>query len=74
MGDWLFQVPFRGSFIFLTGATLLFLLATTSLGLLMSTLFKTQVASMLITTVITLIPAFIYSGFFISVPSMGAEA
>lgn len=74
MGDWLFNVPFRGSFIFLTGATVLFLLATTSLGLLMSTLFKTQVASMLLTTVITLIPAFIYSGFFISVNSMGPEA
>jgi ABC-type multidrug transport system permease subunit len=40
----------------------------------MSALFKTQVASMLITTVVTLIPAFIYSGFFISVHSMGPEA
>jgi len=71
---YLFAVPFRGSFVFLTLAAVLYLGVCTSLGLLMSILFKTQVAAMLITTVITLIPAFIYSGFFISVPSMGAEA
>jgi len=72
--DWVFRVPLQGSFLFLTGATFLFVAATTSLGLLMSTLFKTQVAAMLLTTVATLIPAFIYSGFFISVHSMGPEA
>ena len=72
--DWVFRVPFKGSFLFLSLATFIFLAATTSLGLLMSTLFKTQVAAMLITTVATLIPAFIYSGFFISVHSMGPEA
>jgi ABC-2 type transport system permease protein len=45
-----------------------------SLGLLISILLKTQVGAMLLTTVITMIPSFIYSGFFISVPSMGLEA
>ncbi|MBM4288280.1 MAG: ABC transporter permease [Deltaproteobacteria bacterium] len=74
LAHYVYHIPFRGSFLFLTLATLLYVGVTTSLGLLMSILFKTQVAAMLITTVITLIPAFIYSGFFISVPSMGSEA
>ncbi len=74
VADYIFAVPFRGSFIFLSVSAVLYLGVCTSLGLLMSILFKTQVAAMLITTVITLIPAFIYSGFFISVASMGPEA
>jgi ABC-2 type transport system permease protein len=72
--NYLFQVGLRGSFIFLTIAAMVYVGVSTSMGLLMSILFKTQVSAMLITTVITLIPSFIYSGFFISVPSMGPEA
>ncbi|OPX19974.1 MAG: hypothetical protein BZ151_06570 [Desulfobacca sp. 4484_104] len=74
LSDFLFDVPFRGSFLFLTLAATIYLGTSTSLGLLMSILFKTQVAAMLITTVATMIPAFIYSGFFIAVNSMGPEA
>ncbi|MFP3867154.1 MAG: ABC transporter permease [Desulfobacteraceae bacterium] len=74
LADYLFDVPFGGSFLFLTLSAMVYLIASTSLGLLMSILFKTQVAAMLITTVATLIPAFIYSGFFIAVNSMGPEA
>jgi ABC-2 type transport system permease protein len=74
ISQYIYAVPFRGSFFFLTLATFLYVGVTASLGLLISILLKTQVGAMLLTTVITLIPAFIYSGFFISVPSMGAEA
>ena len=74
LAHYLFAIPFRGSFLFLTLAAGLYVGVCTSLGLLMSILLKTQVGAMLLTTVITLIPAFIYSGFFISVPSMGFEA
>jgi ABC-type multidrug transport system permease subunit len=70
----LFHIPFRGSFLFLTLATFLYVGTCTALGLLISVLLKTQVGAMLLTTVITMIPSFIYSGFFISVPSMGIEA
>jgi len=69
-----FAVRLRGSFLFLTAASCLYIGVTTSLGLLISVLLRTQVGSMLLTTVLTLIPAFIYSGFFISVPSMALEA
>ncbi len=74
LAQYIFNIPFRGSFLFLTLATFLYVGVCTSLGLLVSILLKTQVGAMLLTTVITLMPAFIYSGFFISVPSMGLEA
>ncbi len=74
LAQFVFHVPLRGSFFFLTGAACLYVGVTTSLGLLISVLLRTQVGAMLLTTVITLIPAFIYSGFFISVASMGREA
>jgi ABC-2 type transport system permease protein len=70
----LYHIPFRGSFAFLTAATFIYVGVCASLGLLISVLLKTQVGAMLLTTVITMIPSFIYSGFFLSVPSMGAEA
>ncbi len=74
LAHFVFHIPLRGSFAFLTAAAGLYVGVTTSLGLCISVLLKTQVGAMLLTTVITLIPAFIYSGFFISVPSMAAGA
>ncbi len=74
LAHYIFAIPFRGSFLFLTLAVWLYVGACASLGLLISILLKTQVGAMLLTTVITMIPSFIYSGFFISVPSMGVEA
>jgi ABC-2 type transport system permease protein len=74
LAHYVFNIPFRGSFLFLTLAAFLYVGVTASLGLLISILLKTQVGAMLLTTVITMIPSFIYSGFFISVPSMGVEA
>ena len=73
LAEYIFAIPLRGSFFFLTLAACLYTGVCTSLGLLISILLKTQVGAMLLTTVITLIPSFIYSGFFISVPSMGVE-
>jgi ABC-type multidrug transport system permease subunit len=74
LAHYLYHIPFRGSFFFLTAATCLYVGVCASLGLLISILLRTQVGAMLLTTVITMIPSFIYSGFFISVPSMGVEA
>ncbi len=66
LAQYMFDIPFRGSFLFLTLAVWLYVGACASLGLLISILLKTQVGAMLLTTVITMIPSFIYSGFFIS--------
>lgn len=70
----LFGVPFRGSFTFLAVATVVYLLCSVEIGLLVSLLVRTQVAAMLITFVGTLIPAFLYSGFFVPLSSMDVAA
>lgn len=42
VGAYVFDVPMRGSFLLLTGATLLYLMSTLSMGLLISTISATQ--------------------------------
>ena len=42
VGAYVFDVPLRGSFVLLTGATLLYLMSTLSMGLLISTISATQ--------------------------------
>jgi ABC-2 type transport system permease protein/ribosome-dependent ATPase len=59
-----FDVPFRGSLIELAFAVLLYILATASLGLLVSTAVRTQQAAIIITAITALIVAISYSGFF----------
>jgi len=70
---YLFGVPFRGSFVLLTVAALLYLGVSAAWGLLLSILLRTQVAAMLFAMISSVIPAFLYSGFFIAVNSMGAS-
>ncbi|MBU0705528.1 MAG: ABC transporter permease, partial [Chloroflexi bacterium] len=65
-----FRVPFRGNiFIFLLLSTD-FLLATLSIGLLMSVFIKTQQAAQLLAPLVFTIPAFFLSGIFIPLSSM----
>ena len=42
VGAYVFHIPMRGSFVLLTGATLLYLMSTLSVGLLISTVSSTQ--------------------------------
>lgn len=58
-----FKVPMRGSFWLLGALGLLYVVGTVSMGLLISTIVRTQVAAMLLTIVATLMPAFLFSGF-----------
>lgn len=58
----LFKVPFTGSFLTLLLATVLYVTATTSIGLLASTLTNSQVAALAGTAIATLIPAIQFSG------------
>ena len=65
-----FRVPFRGNiFIFLL-LSADFLLATLSIGLLMSVFIKTQQAAQLLAPLVFTIPAFFLSGIFIPLSSM----
>lgn len=62
-GFLLFQVPMHGSLALLLALGLIYVLTTVSIGLLVSTLVRTQVAAMLVTLILTLMPSFLFSGF-----------
>lgn len=65
-----FEVPFRGSLVLLTGAALLYVFTTVAIGLLVSTITRTQVAAMLLALVVTLMPSTLFSGFIFPVFTM----
>lgn len=58
----LFGVPIKGSFFALTLGALLYVAATTSLGLLTSTFTRTQIAALFTTAILTILPAVQFSG------------
>jgi ABC-2 type transport system permease protein len=58
-----FQVPVRGSLGLLIAVGLLYVICTVSIGLLVSTLVRTQLAAMLTALIVTMMPAFLFSGF-----------
>jgi ribosome-dependent ATPase len=71
----IFRVPFTGSFLTITAAAFLYVIITTSLGLVISTFMKSQIAAIFGTMLITLIPAVQYSGMVDPVSSLqGAGA
>ena len=66
----LFQVPIKGSAAALLVGGLLYVIATTGLGLLISSFMKTQIAAIFGTAIITTMPAANFSGFFAPVASL----
>jgi ABC-2 type transport system permease protein len=70
MGVWVFGVPLRGSFAFLLGVSALFLVGGLSLGLLISTVAKSQLVASQVAMVATFLPAFLLSGFLYSIDNM----
>lgn len=58
----LFGVPLKGSLLILSFGALLFVTATTGLGLLMSSFAKTQIAALAATAIFTLLPTVSFSG------------
>jgi ABC-2 type transport system permease protein len=62
LGSLLFHVPINGGFIDVYGAALLFIAATLSLGLLISTLAQTQMQAFQI-AIFLLLPSILLSGF-----------
>ena len=59
---WLFAVPLKGSGFALAVGGVLYVLATTSFGLLVSTVTKTQIAAILGTMILTTLPTVQFSG------------
>ena len=68
----LFGVPFRGSITVLASVSVLYLLVALALGLLISSLTKSQFVSSMTTLVVTFLPAVFLSGFLFDLRSMPA--
>jgi len=58
----IFDVPLKGSLFALTSGALLYVIATTGMGLFMSSFTRTQIAAMFGTMIATILPAVGYSG------------
>lgn len=70
MARMLFGVPFSGSLAGFTFAALVYVMATTALGFLVSVFIASQVAALFATALLTLIPAITYSGLIDPVSSL----
>ena len=68
----LFGVPFRGSVLILTGVSTLYLLVALAIGLLISSITKSQFVASMATLIITFLPALFLSGFLFDLRSMPA--
>lgn len=67
-----FQIPFRGSLPLFLGATTLYVFCTVSLGLLISSVTRSQLVAMLLALLATLMPSFLFSGFLFPIFTMPA--
>ena len=70
MALWLFDVPLRGSFWVLMAASALYMMVALGMGLLISTVARSQFVAGQIALVATFLPAFILSGFIFQIGSM----
>jgi pyoluteorin transport system permease protein len=66
----LFGVPFRGSILILTSVSMLYLLVALGVGLLISSLTKSQFVSSMTTLIVTFLPAVFLSGFLFDLRSI----
>jgi len=74
MALYVFNVPFRGSFLLYVVASEIYVLISVGIGLLVSIITSSQVAALILTVLITVIPGFLYSGIFMPISSMEKEA
>jgi len=70
MGVWVFGVPLRGSVAFLLGVSGVFLVGGLSLGILISSVAKSQLVASQVAMVATFLPAFLLSGFLYTIDNM----
>ena len=70
MAIFLFKVPLRGSLWVLLGVSALFLITALGMGLLISTIARSQFVAGLVALVATFLPAFLLSGFIFDIGSM----
>ncbi|HEY7322165.1 MAG TPA: ABC transporter permease [Candidatus Binatia bacterium] len=68
----LFNVPFRGSLAVLSGVSMLYLLVALGIGLLISSVLKSQFVASQVALLVTFLPALMLSGFLFDLRSMPA--
>jgi ABC-2 type transport system permease protein len=71
-GQFLFHVPLRGSLFLLCLASMIYLLVALGIGLLVSTLVKSQFLASQLAMLLTFLPAMMLSGFLYDLRSMPA--
>ncbi len=69
-GIFWFRIPLRGDLGLFLLASLPFVFGTVAIGLLVSTLTRSQVAAMLLAIVLTMMPSFLFSGFMFPIFTM----
>jgi ABC-2 type transport system permease protein len=74
VGSLWFRLPFRGNPVVLLLGSVLYVVCTVGIGLLVSTLTRSQVVAILLATIITVMPSFLFSGFLYPISSMSASA
>lgn len=67
-----FSLPFRGSPAFLAVGSILYVFCTVGIGLLISTITRSQVVGVLLALIVTLMPSFLFSGFMFPIITMPA--
>jgi ribosome-dependent ATPase len=74
LGVYVLGVPVKGSFATLAGGTVLYVMAATAFGLLVSTVVRTQVAAIFAVGVLAIVPAVQFSGLLTPVSSLSLGA
>jgi len=69
-----FAVPVKGSFLTLTLCSLLYVTATTGIGMMMSTFTSSQVAAVFVTAILTIVPTIQFSGLLQPVSTLEGSA
>lgn len=70
IGNIIFAVPIRGSFILLIAESILFILMALSLGILISTIAPNQMVAMFISVLALMLPTILLSGFMFPIENM----
>lgn len=72
--DLLFKIPMKGNFIDLVPGAIIYVLINVSIGLLVSSVTRTMVAAQIVTVIVTVIPAFLYSGLLVPIANLEGGA
>ncbi len=70
VGVWIFQVPQRGSYLFLVSSGCLFLVGALFWGIMLSALVRTQLFAYQLAMLTSFLPAFLLSGFVFAIENM----